>query len=469
MKFNQLNLQLLFDTIEDIGMLLLNTQGIIVDCNVGAEIQFGYSKDYIVGNTVSILHVNNKSALAQSQLDMVSKYGRFEYETELIKSNGEKFWANISLSQVKNKYGELKGILKVIRDMTDYVRIEKELYNISRYPRENPYPIMRIKCDGKIVFANQSSKPFLEQWNTNTFQYAPSNIKEEVDSVLSINKAKNIELTLEDKTFIFALVPVTDYVNLYGFDISDKKRAMVELVKAKEKAELSDKMKSEFLAQMSHEIRTPINVIKSYTALIREELESKIDPEIATLFDAVSNGSDRLTRTMDLILNLSQVQSGSYDKKTEDIDLHFEVLLPLVKNFANDSAEKGIELKLENGLADTHINGDLYSINQIFSHLIDNAIKFTDNGSVIIKSGIENDKLFVSVSDSGRGISKEYLPELFKPFSQEETGYTRSFDGNGLGLALVKKYCELNDLEISVKSKKGEGSNFLVFFKNISY
>ena len=111
------------------------------------------------------------------------------------------------------------------------------------------------------------------------------------------------------------------------------------------------------------------------------------------------------------------------------------------------------------------ITGDEYSAMQIFINLVDNAIKYTNQGKVeIVISKTHENKVEVKIIDSGIGISKEYIGNLFTPFSQEEQGYTRRFEGNGLGLALVKRYCEMNNAEIMVESVKGKGSTFKVVF-----
>ena len=104
-------------------------------------------------------------------------------------------------------------------------------------------------------------------------------------------------------------------------------------------------------------------------------------------------------------------------------------------------------------------------IYQIFQEIIDNAVKFTDTGSVTIKQ-YQNDeyKLTVSIKDTGIGISPEYMEHLFEPFTQEQGGYTRKYEGNGLALALVKKYAELNNLTIKIKSGKNIGSEFIITF-----
>jgi signal transduction histidine kinase len=111
------------------------------------------------------------------------------------------------------------------------------------------------------------------------------------------------------------------------------------------------------------------------------------------------------------------------------------------------------------------VKADEYSVNQIFDNLINNAVKYTKEGEVKVKvDSFQNGQVVVDVSDTGIGISEEFLPNLFQPFIQEEQGYTRKYEGNGLGLALVKRYCDMNNAEIQVFSRKGEGTTFRVIF-----
>jgi len=242
-----------------------------------------------------------------------------------------------------------------------------------------------------------------------------------------------------------------------------------ELLAAKENAEKADRLKSEFLAQMSHEIRTPINTIFSFISLIREDV--KIDDEeqqeqINEYFKMIENGSRRVIRTVDLILNMSELESGNYEVSIDKIELIGDVLLPVLLELKQTAKRKGLQLNLDYIEEDEIIiTADKYTVAQIFVNLIDNAIKYTQEGSVKINYEEFDDKVRVDVADTGIGISKEYIAELFKPFSQEEAGYSRKFEGTGLGLTLVKKYCELNNADIIVESEKGKGSKFSVIFK----
>ena len=238
-----------------------------------------------------------------------------------------------------------------------------------------------------------------------------------------------------------------------------------ELVRSKDLAERSDNLKSEFLAQMSHEIRTPVNTILNFSSLIKESLEDKLDEELQDSFKIIDNGGRRLIRTIDLILNVSQIQSGNLLITPTKLNLS-NLLKDLMAEFASDARKKKILLNIENGNNDFFVNGDSYTVTQIFANLIHNAIKYTLKGSINISlKETKKNNIEVKIADSGIGMQKEFMNKIFDPFSQEETGYTRRFEGTGLGLTLVRKYCELNDATISVESVKDEGSTFIVKFK----
>ncbi len=238
-----------------------------------------------------------------------------------------------------------------------------------------------------------------------------------------------------------------------------------EIVASKEQAERSNKLKSDFLAQMSHEIRTPVNTILSFASLVRESLEHKLDDDLKDSFKIIENGGRRLIRTIDLILNVSQIQSGSLILSPTKLNL-VPILEDLVAEFKQSAIKKNLDLTLEYSHPKLNLFADLYTLTQIFANLIHNSIKYTNIGSIRLVA-IKNDQkeIIVEVIDSGVGMSEKYLTELFDPFSQEETGYTRKFEGTGLGLTLVRKYCELNNAEIIVQSKKNEGSTFTIKFK----
>lgn len=248
-------------------------------------------------------------------------------------------------------------------------------------------------------------------------------------------------------------------------DITQRKKVEKELIEAKLQAEQSDKLKSEFLAQMSHEIRTPINVILNIANMILEDHYFDADEDTKATFSILDSAGKRITRTIDLILNMAEVQVGAYDYTPRRIDLFSDMYNLLHREFSKISEDKGIDFKWTKNAENALITADVYSVSQIFSNLLYNAIKFTNIGEVeVIFSTTIKGNLLVQFVDTGIGIDEDFLPHVFEIFSQEDRGHTRQFEGNGLGLALVKSYCELNKINIRIKSQKGVGTTVNLTF-----
>ncbi len=249
-------------------------------------------------------------------------------------------------------------------------------------------------------------------------------------------------------------------------DITKVKEFEEALIAAKEKAEESDRLKSEFLAQISHEIRTPVNSILSFTNLLKEEISELGITDLMESFIMIENGGRRLIRTVDLILNMSELQNGTYQPVFQELDIAEDILKPVLQEFKAQAEAKNISLEFSNCLDNPcYIKADDYTVSQIFVQLIDNAIKFTYKGKVEVNVSGTDETVSVEIKDTGIGISEEYQARVFKPFCQEERGYTRKFDGNGLGLSLVKKCGEINNAKIAFESEKNVGTKFIITFK----
>ena len=253
------------------------------------------------------------------------------------------------------------------------------------------------------------------------------------------------------------------YIVSFARDITERKRTEEMLRGALERAEESDRLKTAFVANMSHEIRTPLNVILGYTNVVAEYLED-VKGVPSDLLERVQRAGDRLLRTIQSVLDMSRMEAKSFPIAPRRIELA-SFLERLVEDFRLVADRKGLFVQLlpENPAATAIV--DEYCLAQAVGNLIENAIKFTETGGVTLRLSSESDATAViAVSDTGKGIEAKFLPHLFQPFSQEDVGLTRRYEGAGLGLALVKRYVELNGGELSVDSEKTRGAVFRIRF-----
>ena len=223
--------------------------------------------------------------------------------------------------------------------------------------------------------------------------------------------------------------------------------------------------KTEYIAQISHEIRSPLNLMLNFTSLIREVLETETRKALKEEFAIINNAGKRIIRTVDLVLNMSEIQSGNFEICKTKFDLYNEIILRIGQDFKNYAKEKKIKFTVKNTSDNSIIFADEYSVFQAVINVVDNSFKYTEKGAVELKLGRNRKgQLYVTVSDTGIGMSEEYQKDLFKPFHQEDNGFVGKIKGNGLGLSLVKKYCELNDMKIEVDSKKNVGTKIKLTF-----
>jgi len=242
-------------------------------------------------------------------------------------------------------------------------------------------------------------------------------------------------------------------------DISSYKIIQNELIAAKQKAEESEKLKSSFLQNMSHEVRTPLNSIAGFSKLITKPNQK---PEKIVMFSKlISENSKKLIEIITDVIEMSQVHAQQVSAQFQNEEL-IELINNIMTNFKPYFEEKKIDLYFDNKIhqPEFFLQTDKGKLTRILVHLIDNALKFTLQVSVTVCCKTQGNKLHISVSDTGIGISPEMQEVIFEPFRQVETGICRNFGGNGLGLSLVKAYSELLHGSVTLQSELKQGTTF---------
>jgi signal transduction histidine kinase/CheY-like chemotaxis protein len=245
---------------------------------------------------------------------------------------------------------------------------------------------------------------------------------------------------------------------------SSIEHAQRELKHARDNALQASRVKSEFLANMSHEIRTPLNVVLGYTDVLADEVDAQDNADMKEHVDAIRRAGRRLNRTIQGILDFSKIEARAFELRPQSVKLA-TVLERHVEDIRILAEQKNLRIRCVIEDPKATVLFDEYCFSGALTNLLQNAIKFTEEGSVTAKLYRGPDRnLKISVTDTGIGIEPGYLTRMFEPFSQEESGYTRRFEGNGLGLALTRSYLQLNGAAISVQSQKGQGSMFTISF-----
>ena len=250
-------------------------------------------------------------------------------------------------------------------------------------------------------------------------------------------------------------------VELHGvnLDITEKKSVEKELIKAKENAEASDRLKTSFLNNISHEIRTPLNGILGFGQILTDEHLTQEEKE--KYLNILNISSERLINTVNNFIDSSMLASGSQEVSKREFYIN-SVLIDVIKSCQPICESKNIDLVLNLPVSENNfsIYSEIGLLSKIFEHLVGNAVKFTKQGTITIGFQIVDDHYCFSIKDTGVGISAEMQQTIFRNFMQEEISNNRGYDGCGLGLSIATGLIELLGGRIWLESEKGKGSTF---------
>jgi len=367
--------------------------------------------------------------------------------------------SHILKNQITKKSAE--SLLAIINNISDLLLIIKNDNNEWTFNNANEnfyqtFSLVKSEClNGKLenIFDSNYQKEIfgaiskLKSLNLKyaEFFYDHSNKRKYSGKVTGIVSDK-------EEFFIISLKDITDQL-LYE----------LILKRAYEKEIHLNKLKTAFLENMSHEIRTPYNAILGYSEIIDDCLQTGEFDTIKEISVFVKEVLDRVLNLFTNIVEVSQIESGDVQVDKVVINCH-EILKSVYNKKTLAARAKGLEFKLEVEQTEVSLATDWIKFEKIIFSIVDNAIKYTESGSVVIGASSHDSKIIISVSDTGKGMDLNLLSRLVEPFTQEEEGYARNFEGAGLGLTIAYGLTRLLGGEMEFESSKETGTKVLLIF-----
>lgn len=453
----------------------------ILDCNPSAEKLFGKNKSQIIHSLLEELspevqHNNEKSEeLINFYLNKALKGETTIFEW-CFETSDKKILTEGNLYKVDINGNSLLQL--IIRDITEKRKSEEQLKLLSFSINQSSSAVIITDVNGNIDYVNDTftkltgyskeevigeNPRFLKSGYT-----AKETYKELWEKILAgenwegefLNKRKDGTLYWE-----YARISpvknengvITNFIGIKD-DITQLKKLLDEIKVAKAKAEETSRLKTNFLANMSHELRTPLVGILGCASMIEEDTNDPLTKELAGI---INKSGQRLHETLNAILDLTRLETENLP-----VDLRPTNIVTVIKNsyeiFINEAKLKGLNLYLDLDEEEIFAFADANLLKSVVTHLLSNAVKYTDTGGISLRAFTNENKVIIKVVDTGIGIPDSYHDVIFEPFRQVSEGYNRQFEGSGLGLTLTKKYVKMMNGRIWFNSKLGEGSAFFV-------
>ncbi|MBX2875017.1 MAG: PAS domain S-box protein [Saprospiraceae bacterium] len=483
----------LFDNMYD-ALIILDNDGMIKEANNAARCMLGYPEEEHPDIDIkSILHPEDKERAFEYYKMLLKDDFYSGYEGRIIQRDGTIIHIEVNSNAIYEN-GEMIGSRNLLRDVTERINAEKALRESEEKYRgiiENmELGLMEVALDQTII---RPYPIFCEMVGYTAEELIGKNaeelfLPEEFKAVLHEQEAERrqgkagvyeVQIKRKDGRRIWVIIsgaPIKDkqdkVVGSVGihYDITARKELEQNLSSAKDRAEKAQLAERQFLANMSHEIRTPMNAVIGMTHLLYETTPNETQKEY---LDSLRFSADSLMGIISNILDLSKIGAGEVEFEYKSFDL-VQLLLSLQRTFQFKVREKPISTVVD---IDPQIKnlvvGDSTRLNQIFTNLLGNASKFTQRGTIGIRTRLvtESPEEYViefQVHDTGIGIAQEKQEAIFQNFKQADLKITREFGGTGLGLTIVKELVELQSGSIRLESELGRGSTFIVTmpFKN---
>ncbi len=484
---HEMRLRAVLDTVVD-SIVVIDKHGIIERVNPATEQLFGYSADEMLGRNVKMLMPEPGASRHDGYLDRYLETGEARIigiggEVTGRRQDGTTFSVELSVSETR--IGERRHFVGVLRDVSERRLAESELR------------VIQERLDR--AFSGTSDGLWEHDVVTDTVWYSPrfkemlgyhggefrdvldsfaSHLHPEdadatwaaVDAHLKERRPYDVEYRLRTRSGSYLWIQARGQAQwdeegnpllMSGsiMDISERKQDERALIAAKEQAEESNRMKSEFLNMMSHELRTPLTVLLGYLPLLKSAENMPPAEMVVEMARDMDQAGNHLLQLINDLLDLSKIEAGKMELQREDVDLS-EIVAEVVNHLGLEAEKKGLALR--SGVGSIKASVDPLRMRQVLINLAGNAIKFTEQGEVSIDARASAAEIELRVADTGIGISEQDLPSIFDRFRQVDSSSTRKVGGTGLGLAITRSLVEMHGGTIEASSRPGEGSVFTI-------
>jgi PAS domain S-box-containing protein len=476
--------RVLFESSPD-GYFLIQ-KGLVVDCNSAAlGLMGGDEKSEVVGARLSEYLGGELGAAALRDLfRRADRDGEVREDWTLPRKDLDPIPFEVTVRRVDLTPGD-DALLIVLHDLRERREMERALRESQQFLKgvvdHSSALISAQDLEGRYILVNPQWQRVMGISRGNAVGRTDRDLFAEevaVDRERTDREAleRGEPITIEEQTwvagrardFLTVVFPIMgsraqpEAVCRVSTDVTPLKEVQAELEVARDRAQQADRAKGDFLANMSHEIRTPMNAIIGLTHLV---LKTDLNPRQRDQLMKLEAASRSLLGILNDILDFSKIEAGMLDM--ERVPFHLEEVLGNVGDlFAMRAQDKGLEFLVRvDPRTPVRLLGDPLRLGQVLTNLVSNAVKFTDQGEIVIR--VEPQRvstagalLRFSVRDTGIGLSPEQASNLFRAFSQADTSTTRRYGGTGLGLAICRRLVEMMGGEIGVESLEGEGSTF---------
>ena len=497
-KFEKNNLNIFIQIVEQSpnSVVITNSDGNIEYVNKMFIELTGYKYEEVINQNPRILNARTQPKEYYSKMwKTVTKGDTWVGEFHNKKKNGDLYRERVKITPIKNGTDKITHYLGIKEDITEQKRTKKKLIEVelrlNEFINNSPSVIYIKDLNGRFINVNPKFRelfdnPKLEIIGKTDYDIFPKILADEFTRNDKVIIKTGNSIQCDEKAiskgqihhYISVKFPLKNTDNIItgvcGISVDITKRKIAEqklteqnkeLIITKQKAEESDRLKTEFINNMSHEIRTPMNAILGFSDFLNK---SNLTNEKRKHYTSIIQSSGNLLmRIIDDILEISKLGTKQVKISEKQICLN-DLLLELFSIFDIKAKENKTPLYLNKGLSDEEsiILTDETKLNKILSNLLENALKFTKDGFIEFGYTLKTDnkpiELEIYVKDTGIGIKPESQEIIFERFSQEEKGLSRKVGGLGLGLSIAKENAELLGGKITLKSEKGKGSTFFV-------